>query len=44
VELINLSSMSKTTQWETRDFAALEPVNVEITAKIPEGLFFVIVD
>ena len=36
--------MSKTTQWETGDFAALGLVNVEITAKIPEGLFFVIVN
>jgi hypothetical protein len=44
VELINLSSMSKTTQWETGNFAALGPVNVETTAKIPEGLFFAIVN
>ena len=32
------------TQWETGNFAALGPVNVEITTKIPEGLFFVTVN
>ena len=36
--------MGKTTLWETENFAVLGPVNVEITAKILEELFFVIVN